>query len=83
MSLTGIGNPLSTYKKPPVLALQTLSPISCWINLSWRAGSNSKSYTLLHGIPHIPEYVGNQQPFSQPTISVALASHSHNSLSLA
>jgi hypothetical protein len=26
--------------------------------------------------PYIPEYVGNQQPFSQPTVSVALASHS-------
>jgi hypothetical protein len=26
--------------------------------------------------PYIPEYVGNQQPFSQPTISLASASHS-------
>ena len=26
--------------------------------------------------PYILEYVGNQQPFSQPTVSVALASHS-------
>jgi hypothetical protein len=26
--------------------------------------------------PYIPEYVGNQQPFSQPTVSVASASHS-------
>jgi hypothetical protein len=26
--------------------------------------------------PYIPEYVGNKQPFSQPTVSVALASHS-------
>jgi hypothetical protein len=26
--------------------------------------------------PYIPEYVGNQQPFSQPTVSVVSASHS-------
>jgi hypothetical protein len=26
--------------------------------------------------PYISEYVGNQQPFSQPTVSVASASHS-------
>jgi hypothetical protein len=26
--------------------------------------------------PYIPEYVGNQQPFSQPTASVASTSHS-------
>jgi hypothetical protein len=26
--------------------------------------------------PYIPEYVGNQQPFSQPIVSVASASHS-------
>jgi hypothetical protein len=26
--------------------------------------------------PYIPEYVGNQQPFSQPTVSVASTSHS-------
>jgi hypothetical protein len=69
MSLIGASGPSSTYKYPrtmpshreineafviPCKALQTLSVLSRWIDLSWRASSNisnclsRNSYHLMH-----------------------------------
>jgi hypothetical protein len=43
---------------------------------AWQNQSQQVLHTASCYSPYITKYVGNQQPFSQPTVSVASASHS-------
>jgi hypothetical protein len=43
---------------------------------AWQNQPKQVLHTALCYSTYIPEYVGNQQPFSQPTVSVHSASHS-------
>ena len=43
---------------------------------AWKNQPKQVLYTASCYSPYIPEYVSNQQPFLQPTVSVASASHS-------